>query len=559
MSEFRRRLLAKKDNGELKKNEILAVYNVTTTGSAIRLLGNSFNLSYVVKMKIDGVEVTPTKTHKFNEIGEIAVIITIKQGVRELTNMFNGSMLKFVDMSKIQESIIYTNSMFEVCKKLITISLFDTRDTIGMNRLFMNCSNLITVHLLDANSATDIYNIFFNCTSLQNFGGLKNLSSLDLSLSASNKLTPLSIHNIIEQALGNVTLTLHATAKTNWQNSEYFNEDYWMAKEKNITIANLTITSVTIPEGVTTIPDNAFNELTSLKSVTIPEGVITIGNNAFANCTSLTSITIPSTVTYIGDNAFSGCVNIHTISMKPTTAPTLGENVWGDNVENYVGSNISDVKRVIINDAYIGYDTEKWNVLFNECGFTKVNYVSIEYLQSNGSSYIDTLIGGGDDELEINIIFEYSNYIQYAYIYGNYKDTNSNTTRLVLNTNDDNSGLDYINVKIAGGGTKTPLPKNQRINYTSNKQKIIVNGEEIIKTSLVQGNMYNGNIVLFKPSGTNDNIGLKIYSFKISKSDKVLIDLVPVRVNNVGYMYDKVSGQLFGSIGTGQFILGTDL
>lgn len=235
MSEFRRRLLAKKDDGELKTNEILAIYDVTSTSSATRILGNSFKLSHVTKMKIDGVEVTPTKTHIFNKIGEIPVIITINPTVRELTNMFNSSQLKFVDMSKIKLSIISTNSMFEICSKLTTISLFDTRDVKGMNRLFRNCSSLITVPLLDAISATDTEYIFNNCTSLQNLEGLKNLS-VDLSLSNSYKLTPLSIHNIIEQALGNFTLTLHATAKANWKNSEYYTADQAMATEKLITI-----------------------------------------------------------------------------------------------------------------------------------------------------------------------------------------------------------------------------------------------------------------------------------------------------------------------------------
>ena len=42
-------------------------------------------------------------------------------------------------------------------------------------------------------------------------------------------------------------------------------------------------------------------------SVTIPEGVTSISSSAFSGCTSLTSITIPASVTSIGDNVFSGC------------------------------------------------------------------------------------------------------------------------------------------------------------------------------------------------------------------------------------------------------------
>jgi hypothetical protein len=37
-----------------------------------------------------------------------------------------------------------------------------------------------------------------------------------------------------------------------------------------------------------------------------------------------------------------------------------------------------------------------------------------------------------------------------------------------------------------------------------------------------------------------------------------VIDFIPVRIGNVGYMFDKVSGKLFGNAGTGNFILGPD-
>lgn len=52
---------------------------------------------------------------------------------------------------------------------------------------------------------------------------------------------------------------------------------------------------------------------------------------------------------------------------------------------------------------------------------------------------------------------------------------------------------------------------------------------------------------------------LRIYSFCIKKGNNVVLDIIPVRVGQVGYMYDKVSHQLFGNSGTGNFILGPDL
>ena len=60
----------------------------------------------------------------------------------------------------------------------------------------------------------------------------------------STKLSPESIHYLIQNAVNVVdgaeegrTLTLHATAKTNWQNSEYYEQDLAVLEEKGITIA----------------------------------------------------------------------------------------------------------------------------------------------------------------------------------------------------------------------------------------------------------------------------------------------------------------------------------
>ena len=50
----------------------------------------------------------------------------------------------------------------------------------------------------------------------------------------------------------------------------------------------------------------------------------------------------------------------------------------------------------------------------------------------------------------------------------------------------------------------------------------------------------------------------KIYSFKAYDDSSLILDLIPVRKGNIGYMYNKVSGQLFGNTGTGAFIIGPD-
>ena len=76
-----------------------------------------------------------------------------------------------------------------------------------------------------------------------------------------------------------------------------------------------SLTSVTIPAGVTAIDASAFENCTSLASVTIPAGVTVIDASAFENCTSLTSVTIPAGVTVIDASAFEDCTSLTSITI----------------------------------------------------------------------------------------------------------------------------------------------------------------------------------------------------------------------------------------------------
>lgn len=67
------------------------------------------------------------------------------------------------------------------------------------------------------------------------------------------------------------------------------------------------LTSIVIPEGVTSIESSAFKNCKSLTSIIISSGVTSIGYEAFYKCTSLVSIEIPESVTSVGLNAFSDC------------------------------------------------------------------------------------------------------------------------------------------------------------------------------------------------------------------------------------------------------------
>ncbi len=76
-----------------------------------------------------------------------------------------------------------------------------------------------------------------------------------------------------------------------------------------------SITSITIPDNVTSIGKHAFWNCKSIASVLIPQGVRTINQYSFWDCSALAEITIPSSVNYIGEYAFSECTQLKCISI----------------------------------------------------------------------------------------------------------------------------------------------------------------------------------------------------------------------------------------------------
>lgn len=89
---------------------------------------------------------------------------------------------------------------------------------------------------------------------------------------------------------------------------------------------------ITIPDGVTRIPAGTFRG-TEIKSIVIPESVTYIGEEAFENCTQLTDITVNSTqISYIGKDAFTG------------SAYYTDPSHWDNGTVLYVGNYLIDAK-----------------------------------------------------------------------------------------------------------------------------------------------------------------------------------------------------------------------
>ena len=175
------------------------------------------------------------------------------------------------------------------------------------NYAFENCANINSVTIPD--SVTSIgEDAFYNCTSLQynqydnaNYLGNENNPYLVLV-----KATDRSIASSI------ASCNIHKDTRV------IYGEAFQSC---------IRLTSITIPDSVTSIGWRAFHGCYSLTSVTIGSGVTSIGDYAFCRCDSLTSITIPDSVTSIGDYAFSYSDSLTSVTIG-NSVTSIGERAF---------------------------------------------------------------------------------------------------------------------------------------------------------------------------------------------------------------------------------------
>jgi surface protein len=113
-----------------------------------------------------------------------------------------------------------------------------------MGSMFYSCSSLTSLDLssFDVSKVTNMQGMLDYCSSLTDLNPFYNWKKGSIYLSSS-PITPLSVHQIIERSMNASdgatarTLYLKSTAKSAWENSEYYTEDLALLQVKNITIA----------------------------------------------------------------------------------------------------------------------------------------------------------------------------------------------------------------------------------------------------------------------------------------------------------------------------------
>ena len=193
---------------------------------------------------------------------------------------------------------------------------------------FYNCTSLTSITI--PNSITSIgKNSFITCWSLTNINvasGNNYFSSKDGILFNKDKTTLIRYPEGSKRAVYSIPSTVRNIGEDAFS---YSNLTSITIPDSVTSIGSWAftycdgLTSITIPNSVRNIEDYTFAYSHSLTSITIPNSVTSIGIETFSCCDSLTSITIPNSVTSIEDGAFRECINLKSITI-PDSVTSIG-------------------------------------------------------------------------------------------------------------------------------------------------------------------------------------------------------------------------------------------
>ncbi len=239
---------------------------------------------------------------------------------------------------------------FQNCSSLTSVTIPESVTSIGA-RAFNGCSSLTSVTIPESVTSIGAY-AFWKCSSLTSVTIPEGVTSIETyAFSTCSSLTTVTIPESVT-SIGSYAFhdcySLSKIVIPNIQSwcaisfvHDYSNPMYFGASHHIYSDETTEITELVIPEGVTSIPNYAFKNCSSLTSVTIPESVTSIGNNAFNGCSALVNFTF-NNLTPIPQLSFPNTPVI----LVPDASVAAYQAAWPDYQNNIIGKSDDVLKTV---------------------------------------------------------------------------------------------------------------------------------------------------------------------------------------------------------------------
>ena len=285
-------------------------YNITSdTTVEVTFIDFSYNYDGLITTIPETVTYKGT-TYSVTSIGEYAFV-----NCSALTSVTIGNSVTSIGVGA-----------FNGCSSLTSVTIGNSVTSIG-SQAFYYCVSLTSVTI--PNSVTIIeYEAFYSCSSLTSVTIGNSVTSIgEGAFFYCSSLTSVTIGNSVT-SIGNYAF--EGCSSLPVENNLRYADTYL------VEAIDITLSTYSIKEGTKWIGDGAFNSCRSLTSITIPNNVTSIGYGAFSGCSALTSITIPNSVTSIGEGAFGGCSSLTSVTI-PNSVTSIGEGAFdGTNLTLFI-------------------------------------------------------------------------------------------------------------------------------------------------------------------------------------------------------------------------------
>lgn len=323
------------------RKSVITLPTLTHSNSSYEFDGWYKSTTFTDENKITGISKGTTTSQIFYAHFVESTVGPILNQINNMTNsdtIYAGectlSADDFVSIAEALNTLATEKPEIEVTLNLSQVSGVTsiTKKPEGKSALFEDNTNLAEITL--PAGFTTASSLFKNCSKLHTVNFTGSLPTIpNNAFTKCTALEKITVDGEEDGTYGDYVISNHAIYDTSFSRNTLISY-YGKAFEEEVTFRSgvksiynqafedCSITSVIIPDTVTTISDQAFSSCTKLTSITLPSGITSLGFCIFKSCTALENITIPASVQTIGSSTFSGCTSLETVTFEASSSLT---------------------------------------------------------------------------------------------------------------------------------------------------------------------------------------------------------------------------------------------